>query len=106
LSGVKRDTFESGQYVVKSEKKGREWADNILQLKPYFEKYYNKSIFVRAMIKIMSNKKQFKFDEFLHKVKLRPTKLVPCGTVEQYVEMIEDIYNYRRREEEKLNLRF
>jgi hypothetical protein len=104
LSGVKRDTFESGQYVVKSEKKGREWADNILQLKPYFEKYYNKSIFVRAMIKIMSNKKDFVFEEFLHKVKLRPTKLVPCGTCEQYTEMIEDIYNYRRSE--KVNLRF
>jgi len=104
LSGVKRDTFESGQYVVKSEKKGREWADNILQLKPYFEKYYNKSIFVRAMIKILSNKKEFVFEEFLHKVKLRPTKLVPCGTCEQYVELIEDIYNYKRIG--KVNLRF
>jgi hypothetical protein len=104
LTGVKRDTFENGQYVVKNEKKGRQWADNILELKPYFEKYYNKSIFVRAMIKILSNKKEFKFDEFLHKVKLRPTKLVPCGTCEQYVELIEDIYNYRRSE--KVNLRF
>jgi hypothetical protein len=104
LSGVKRDTFENGQYVIKSEKIGRQWADNILELKPYFEKYYNKSIFVRAMIKIMSNKKDFVFEEFLHKVKLRPTKLVPCGTCEQYVELIEDIYNYRRSE--KVNLRF
>ena len=104
LTGVKRDTFENGQYVVKNEKKGRQWADNILELKPYFEKYYNKSIFVRAMIKILSNKKEFKFDEFLHKVKLRPTKLVPCGTCEQYTELIEDIYNYRRMD--KVNLRF
>jgi hypothetical protein len=30
--------------------------------------------------------------------------LVACGTVEQYVEMIEDIYNYRRSD--KVNLRF
>lgn len=104
MSSVKRDTFESGEYVVKNEKKAREWANNILELKPYFEKYYNKSIFVRAVIKIMSNKKEFVFEEFLHKVKLRPTKLVPCGTVEQYVELIEDIYNYRRSE--KVNLRF
>lgn len=104
MSSVKRDTFESGQYVVKNEKKGRLWADYILQLKPYFEKYYNKSIFVRAMVKILSNKKDFVFEEFLHKVKLRPTKLVPCGTVEQYVEMIEDIYNYMRKD--KVNLRF
>jgi hypothetical protein len=104
LTGVKRDTFESGMYVVKSEKKAREWADKIIQLKPYFEKYYNKSIFVRAMIKVMLYKKEFVFEEFLHKIKLRPTKLVPCGTVEQYVEMIEEIYNYRRSD--KVNLRF
>lgn len=103
-SSVKRDTFESGEYIAKSDKKGRDWANNVLQLKPYFEKYYNKSIFVRAIIKILSNKKEFIFDEFMHKVKLRPTKLQPCGTVEQYIQMIEDIYNYKRGE--KVNLRF
>jgi len=104
MSTVQRHIFESGNYNVKNEKRGREWADYVLQLRPYFEKYYNKSIFVRALIKILSNKKDFVFEEFLHKVKLRPTKLVPCGTVEQYVELIEDIYNYRRSE--KVNLRF
>lgn len=104
MSSIKRDTFESGEYVVKNEKKAREWSNFLLEIKPYFEKYYNKSIFVRALIKILSNKKEFKFDEFMHKVKLRPTKLVACGTVEQYIEMIEDIYNYKRSD--KVNLRF
>ena len=104
MTSVKRDSFESGEYVVKNEKKGREWGNYLLELQPYFEKYYNKSIFVRAFVKIISNKKDFIFSEFLHKVKLRPTKLVPCGTVEQYVEMIEDIYNYKRKD--KVNLRF
>lgn len=104
MTAVKRDTFENGEYVVKNEKKGRQWADYLLELKPYFDKYYNKSIFVRAVVKILSNKKEFSFEEFLHKVRLRPTKLVPCGTVEQYVEMIEDIYNYKRKD--KINLRF
>jgi hypothetical protein len=104
MSSIKRDTFESGEYVVKNEKKAREWSNFLLEIKPHFEKYYNKSIFVRALIKILSNKKEFKFDEFMHKVKLRPTKLVACGTVEQYIEMIEDIYNYKRSD--KVNLRF
>jgi len=30
--------------------------------------------------------------------------LVACGTVDQYVEMIEDIYNFKRSK--KVNLRF
>ena len=57
------------------------------------------------MVKVLSNKKnQFNFDEFIHKVKLRPNMLVPCGTTDQYVEMIEDIYNFKRSK--KVNLRF
>lgn len=104
MTSIKRDTFESGNYVVKNYELGEKWANFILELQPYFEKYYNKSIFVRSMIKIISNKPEFSFDEFLHKVKLRPNMLKPCGTVDQYVETIEDLYNYRRSN--KVNLRF
>jgi len=103
---VHRDVFESGQFQVKNIEKGREWAKNIQQLKPFFEKGYNKSIFVRALIKIMSKKPDFKFEEFFHKVQLRPGMIHLCGSVELYTEMIEEIYNYRRRTDEKLNLRF
>lgn len=106
LASAKREVFESGEWTVKNVKLGKQWADQVLQLKPYFEKHYNRAIFVRAMVKIMSKKPEFSFDEFLHKVKLRPTMLRPCGTVDQYVEMIEELYNYHRRNDEKLNLRF
>jgi hypothetical protein len=61
-STISRHTFEGGEYVVKSVKIGREWANNILQVKPYFEKYYNRAIFVRAMIKIFTTKPEFVFD--------------------------------------------
>jgi hypothetical protein len=104
LHSVNRDSFEGGQWVVKNDKKGREWANYILELKPFYEKYYNKAIFVRAMIKILANKPEFIFEEFIHKVKLRPNMLVPCGTIEQYIVMIETIYNYHRGN--KINLRF
>jgi hypothetical protein len=104
MTTIKRDTFESGQYEVKSVLKARNWANNILELKPYGEKFFNRAIFVRAMIKVLSNKPEFVFEEFLHKVKLRPMNFKQCGTVDQYVEMIEDIYNYRRSD--KINLRF
>ncbi len=103
-SSIQRDTFENGQWEVRSVSKAREWANNILQLKEYGEKFFNRAIFVRAMIKVMSNKPEFVFDEFIHKVKLRPMNFKQCGTVDQYVEMIEDIYNYRRSD--KINLRF
>ena len=101
---VGRDVFESGKFTVKDVKKAYLWAENAMSLKPFFERH-NGSIFVRALITCMS-KPKFRFDEFYHKVKLRPTALVPCGTVEQYIELIEDIYNYRRNNSDKINLRF
>lgn len=104
-SSPTRHLFEQGLFETKNMDVAYKWGRQIMTLEPYFEKYYNKSIFVRAMIKVFQNPK-FKFDEFLHRVKLRPTMLQPCGSVEKYLEMIEKIYNYRRGEGEKLNLRF
>ena len=46
----------------------------------------------------------FEFTEFLAKLKQQPTTLQDCTNVSQYKSLIEEIYNYRRRE--KINLRF
>jgi hypothetical protein len=43
-------------------------------------------------------------DDLLAKIKLQPTALVDCINAEKYRELLEDIFNYRRRE--KINLRF
>lgn len=98
--------FANGTFDVKNVKVAEKWANNILELKPYFEHGYNKSVFVRTLLTIMEKKKAFKFEEFLHKVKLRPTSIKVCGDKKSYSELIESIYNYKRREDEKLNLRF
>ncbi len=103
---VDKQDFADGKFVVGDMGKAKEWANNLLQLKPYFEKGYNKSVFVRTLLTIMEKKPDFKFEEFLHKVKLRPSSIFMCGDKKSYAEMIEDIYNYKRRTDEKLNLRF
>lgn len=105
-NAVHRDMFESGKWESKSYRVATEWGDNILKLKPYFEKGYNKSIFVRAVVRILARKPEFKFEEFLHKVQLRPQSITLCGNIDQYTQMIEDIYNYSRRKSDRLNLRF
>jgi hypothetical protein len=79
------------------------WSQNLMSLKPYFEKGYKNTIFVRAMIELL-HKSNFNFQEFHHKVTLRPTMLQRCGTIKQYIEMVEEIYNYKRTD--KINLRF
>jgi len=105
-NSVHRDIFETGNFKVKNKEVADKWASQIIRLKEFFPKGYNKSIFVRAVIQLLSKKKEFSFEEFLHKVQLRPGTIFPCGTVQQYVQMIEDIYNYRRRNNEKVNLKF
>jgi hypothetical protein len=101
-----KNEFSTGGFKVENLEVAREWANNILSLKPFFEKGYNKSVFVRTLLTIMEKKETFKFEEFLHKVKLRPSSIYMCGDKRSYAEMIEDIYNYKRRNDEKLNLRF
>jgi hypothetical protein len=102
-TNINKSVFEDGEFVVRSTDIADGWINNLLSLKGYFPKYYNKSIFVRSILRVLKNE-NFKFSDFLHKVQLRPLMLQPCGTVEQYVDMIEKIYNYGRGN--KINLRF
>lgn len=105
FSSSKREEFEQGKFQVKNVKTAYTWGGYIMSLKPFFEGY-NRSIFVRAMVKILTKKPEFQFEEFIHKVKMRPSSIHLCGDVDQYIMMIEEIYNYKRRVSEKLNLRF
>jgi hypothetical protein len=103
FSSVPRNEFESGNFTTRDMTKARLWGDYIMSLKPFF-KGYNRSIFVRALVKVLSKKPEFNFEKFLHKVQLRPNLITMCGTVEQYVAMIEELYNFGSRD--KINLRF
>ncbi len=49
-------------------------------------------------------KPQYNHSEMLHKMKLQPTAMVDCANVSQYLDIMEQIYNYRRSK--KVNLRY
>ena len=104
LTGGNRETFESGKFVTKNMDKAVDWAMNIMELKPLFEGY-NRSSFVRALVKILTRCKEFSFPEFVRKVKVRPTNIHYCGSVDEYVKMIEEIYNFGRNKGGRLNFR-
>ena len=108
-SGTKhpdKSDFANGKFEIKDVKVAEEWAEYLLKLKPYFEKGYNKSVFVRTILTVMEKKKEFNFDEFLRKVKLRPGSIYLCGDKKSYLDMIEEIYNFKRYNSNKINLRF
>ena len=64
---------------------------------------FKRRAFIYAMLYIF-DKPQFEFTEFLQKLKNQPSALTDCNDTKQYITLIEEIYNYRRRE--KVNLRF
>jgi hypothetical protein len=94
---VENGTWEIGDYNI-----AVMWSQNLMSLKPYFEGY-KLTYFVRTVIDALL-KPNFNFQEFHHKVVLRPTMLQRCGSKKQYMAMIEEIYNYKRAD--KINLRF
>lgn len=96
------ESFNTGKFKVTNLRKAERVANYLMQIKPYYAGYRRRS-FVYAIMSII-DMKGFALDELLNKIKLQPTALVDCTTVEKYRELLEEIYNYRRRE--KVNLRF
>lgn len=94
--------FKSGDFKITHLDQAFEQAEMIWQLKDYYDGFRRRS-FVYAMLTLFK-KDDFDFAEFLQKVKNQPTALVDCATKDQYIALIEEIYNYRRRQ--KVNLRY
>ena len=52
----------------------------------------------------MYKREEFNFSQFVSKVSIQPTALVDCVRTEEYITLIESLYNYKSRN--KVNLRY
>jgi hypothetical protein len=102
---IEKNEFASGKFVSSSVERAERIANSFLKLGEIY-KGYNKSVFVRTILTIMSKKPEFSFDEFIHKSSLRQDMLRICGDKKSCSVMVEEIYNYKRPTTKKLNLRF
>ena len=96
------EMFYKGEFKVKSMLYAVDLIEKILLIEPYYKGIRRRS-FIYTMMSLTKNK-NFDFAEFLQKLKLQPASLKDCTNVENFKILIEDIYNYHRRE--KVNLRF
>ena len=94
--------FKEGLFKVKDLENAKRMAEKIMMVEPYYKGYLRRS-FILALHGMFKNE-NFEFTEFIAKLKQQPTTLQDCTNVSQYKSLIEEIYNYRRRE--KINLRF
>lgn len=97
-----KSLFDKGTWRGKDFELAQTLADKIRSIKKYYANY-NRGCFVGTMINLLLNPR-FDFQEFMHKLKLQPTMLVDCAKRTQYRNLIEDIYNYKRRD--KINLKY
>lgn len=103
LMGVKTSaTFNGGLFKVKSLSYAEKFMSKLYLIEPYYSDFKRRT-FIYAMMAVMKNE-NFEFTEFLQKLKIQPTALQNCTDVGQYLELIEEIYNYKRKN--KVNLRF
>jgi len=109
LSGVSGDTadlkrkyFQEGNFQIKDINLAIENANKIIQFKDFYSGF-SRTVFVRTMLSLFKNSNYIQ-SEMIHKLSLAPTKLVHCTSVNQYLLLLEEIYNYRLRN--KVNLRY
>lgn len=95
-------TFEDGEFVCVNYSDSCEIADKILRIKQYNQAVVNRKAFVATMIQLFKNE-MYDHDEFMQKLAHQPTALTTCVNVTQYKSLIEDIYNWKRKN--KINLR-
>jgi len=96
------EIFNQGNFKIKDLEKAKKTIEKIFLTEPYYKGFKRRS-YIFSLLQLFKNK-NFEFTEFLQKLKIQPTAMMDCTDVEQYITLIEEIYNYRRRE--KINLRY
>lgn len=87
-------SFESGSFEFKDPASAYQIARQITDFKEYFE-YYNSNRFVPACITIFKSK-NYNHLEMIKKLKSCPIRLVKMAEGNQYVNLLEEIFNWRR----------
>ena len=94
--------FQNGELTIPDLLKAYETAEKVLMFKPYYDGY-NRATFVRTLITMFKNENYIHVD-MISKLANNPSVLTHCANVTQYKFLLEDIFNFRRRE--KVNLRY
>lgn len=98
--GVRNDDFNKGEFMITDLDAATEMAEKIHQVAPFYKGFRRRG-FVFAMITCFKNP-SYVHDEFIQKIEYQSSKMVDCTTVELYLRLIEEIYNYKRKQEDKI----
>jgi hypothetical protein len=97
------ESFANGSFKIKDVEKAADFASKLTELGKYYDGYKRRT-FCYAFARCMNNP-TFSFTELTAKLSYQRSKLYDCAKVEQYLELIEEIYNYKRSKSSKIILR-
>lgn len=103
-SGQHQRDFEKGLFKVTDYKGGCIKANKIKELKEFFEEGFNSSSFITCMLKVFKNRK-YNHKVFLRKLALQPKALKKQNGWKQYMQEVQEIYNYRTAEDNRVYFR-
>ena len=114
LSGVLRggfneeknssEIFRSGLFKIRDLKEAERNSEMLARIQPFYAGCKRRS-FVYALLRCLKNK-DFDFERLMRKLEYHSVKLVNCTSTDQYLELLESIYNFNAKANERLNLRF
>ena len=100
-SGANFNKFRTGKFKIKSYNKASANAEKIIQVGKFYENGYKRRSFVFALLHLFRNPK-FELKQLLSKLTYQSTKLVDCTNKEQYIALLQEIYNFKQVK--KINL--
>lgn len=94
--------FSNGDFTVSNLEYATDVAEKIYQIEPFYLGFKRRS-FIFAFCRALKNE-SFDFEEFINKLSYQSSKLVDCTNTVQYLKIIEEIYNFKRKIEDKIRL--
>lgn len=92
------DKFKNGEFKIKDLKKADLLANRLVDFAKHYEGWKRRS-FVLAFHRMATSKK-YDHLQMLAKLKYLSAKLVDCVDAEDYLSLLESIYNYKNRNEQ------
>jgi len=89
-----------GRFEITNEKQAREVATVIMQLKRIIPFATDRSL-AQSIIRLMTVR-GFDPDRMVKKIAMQAAKFIKCANWEQYIDLIEDMYNYKTRNPDEI----
>jgi hypothetical protein len=101
-SKIRGGEFKTGDFKIGNYDYAVECAEKIEMVKPFYSGY-KRRVFIYAMMRLFDNS-NYNHSVFLGKLSYQSASLVDCVSTEQYLLLIEEIYNYKNKN--KVSLRY